>query len=291
MFILSVGFFIFIERKFLGLGQYREGPNKTLFKGYFQFIFDIFKLLVKDFTEVYNLILLSYFFIPFLLFVNMFLIWVLVPLNSSVLNLNIGIIYLIVLMIIKIYYLVLIVFYIYSYYRFIRMLRIVIQVVSYDVVIILVIIFNFFIYVDFDFRVYVINNIMFGFIVNLVVFLFWVIRVMVELIRLPFDFYEGESELVSGFNIEYGSFLFLVLVLIEYMEIVYFMVLTVLIFVCYNLFSIVFVIFLFKFIFLLIWFRVFFVRYRIDKILIILWKFIFPIIILLIFFYYYLCLV
>ncbi|VDO40556.1 unnamed protein product [Brugia timori] len=30
--IIFVGFFIFIERKFLGLGQYREGPNKTLFK-------------------------------------------------------------------------------------------------------------------------------------------------------------------------------------------------------------------------------------------------------------------
>lgn len=76
--------------------------------------------------------------------------------------------------------------------------------------------------------------------------------VMVELIRLPFDFYEGESELVSGFNIEYGSFLFLVLVLVEYMEILYFVVLTILMFIYNNYFNLIFIFILFLFVFIII---------------------------------------
>jgi len=51
---LGVGFFIFIERKFLGLTHYREGPNKLLYKGYFQFLIDIIKLLFKDFVNLFN---------------------------------------------------------------------------------------------------------------------------------------------------------------------------------------------------------------------------------------------
>lgn len=75
---------------------------------------------------------------------------------------------------------------------------------------------------------------------------------MVELIRLPFDFYEGESELVSGFNIEYGSYLFLFLVLVEYIEIIYFIIITILIFLFNNLFSFVFSIILFLIVFFII---------------------------------------
>lgn len=40
---LRVGSFIFVERKFLGLGQYRKGTNKVSFKGYIQFLYDMFK--------------------------------------------------------------------------------------------------------------------------------------------------------------------------------------------------------------------------------------------------------
>lgn len=50
-------------------------------------------------------------------------------------------------------------------------------------------------------------NILFEFVVLLIC----LVRIIVELLRLPFDFYEGESELVSEFNIEYGSLIFLIL--------------------------------------------------------------------------------
>lgn len=50
----------------------------------------------------------------------------------------------------------------------------------------------------------------------------WVIITVAETNRAPFDFAEGESEIVSGFNIEYGSFEFALLFISEYLRILFF---------------------------------------------------------------------
>lgn len=54
------------------------------------------------------------------------------------------------------------------------------------------------------------------------VFILWLISCVAETNRTPFDFSEGESELVSGFNIEYGRFLFALLFIREYGIILFF---------------------------------------------------------------------
>lgn len=56
-----------------------------------------------------------------------------------------------------------------------------------------------------------------------------------ELLRLPFDFYESESELISGFNLELRSLKFILLFMVEYLDIIYFINLTILIFIFINL--------------------------------------------------------
>lgn len=53
--------------------------------------------------------------------------------------------------------------------------------------------------------------------------------------RLPFDFYESESELISGFNLELGSLNFIILFIVEYLDIIYFINLIVLIFFYFDL--------------------------------------------------------
>ena len=54
-----------------------------------------------------------------------------------------------------------------------------------------------------------------------IVFLIFAVRVLAEANRSPFDFAEGERELVRGFNTEYSSVLFVIVFLAEYMSIIF----------------------------------------------------------------------
>lgn len=51
--LIRIGFFLLIERKIIGLIQYRLGPNKILFIGLLQFLLDIIKLLIKEYFYFY----------------------------------------------------------------------------------------------------------------------------------------------------------------------------------------------------------------------------------------------
>lgn len=58
------------------------------------------------------------------------------------------------------------------------------------------------------------------------VMVIWFVRVLAETNRAPFDFVEGESELVSGYNVEFGGFGFALIALAEYGNIIFIRVLT-----------------------------------------------------------------
>jgi NADH-ubiquinone oxidoreductase chain 1 len=98
-------------------------------------------------------------------------------------------------------------------------------------------------------------------------FLCWVTSILAETNRTPFDFAEGESELVSGFNIEYGSGGFALLFLAEYGSIIFISYLTGLLFlgagVNFVFLNLVGCFFCFWF----IWVRGTLPRYRYDKLM------------------------
>jgi len=97
--------------------------------------------------------------------------------------------------------------------------------------------------------------------------------ILAETNRTPFDFAEGESELVSGFNVEYGGGGFAILFIAEYGNILFIRIITSIIFLgglgvyCYKIF-----IFICFFIFT----RGTLVRFRYDNLIILAWKIILP---------------
>lgn len=159
-----------------------------------------------------------------------------------------------------------------SIYVQISFVRAIIQFLSYDILLILILIFFIVIIFRFNINIFIIYQKYLSFkYINFIFLLIWMIILLIELLRLPFDFYESESELISGFNLELRSIKFIILFIIEYLDIIFFINLTILIFFYNNLLE------LYNLLLLLIflWIRMFIIRFRYDLIIKIIWKQIF----------------
>jgi len=99
------------------------------------------------------------------------------------------------------------------------------------------------------------------------IFIIWLMIILVETNRRPFDFAEGERELVSGFNIEYGAVIFAFIFISEYGMIIVFSWLTSVLFF-YNVFFIIVVLYV-------VLVRGFIPRSRYDILMNVCWKFLF----------------
>lgn len=160
-------------------------------------------------------------------------------------------------------------FFSFNKFRIISSKRCVSQLISYEIGLVF-----FFISIIFIFKLLnnedilkFVDKIKFNKLIIMIVIFILVLR---ESRRTPFDFIEGESELVSGFNIEYSRSYFSLFFIYEYGIMLFFSILL----------SIFIVNFLFSFllIFFFICIRSCFLRIRYDQIIILIWKFIYPII-------------
>lgn len=100
----------------------------------------------------------------------------------------------------------------------------------------------------------------------------WFLVSLAETNRAPFDFAEGESELVSGFNIEYGGGGFSIIFIAEYSMILFISILYRLIFLGRSIFYFSFYIKFIIIVFIFIWVRGTFPRFRYDKLIYLAWK-------------------
>jgi NADH-ubiquinone oxidoreductase chain 1 len=149
------------------------------------------------------------------------------------------------------------------------------QAVSYEVSIIFIFLRYLFLYFTFSFYD-LFSNVggVYFFLIRLPLFFCWFISCLAESGRTPFDFSEGESELVSGFNTEYFGGFFALIFVCEYSFIVFLCLITSFIFGFYFYFLKVFI-----FCFLFIWVRSCFPRLRFDLLIIFCWKMILPLVI------------
>nr|YP_010626167.1 NADH dehydrogenase subunit 1 [Dybowskyia reticulata]WBK03002.1 NADH dehydrogenase subunit 1 [Dybowskyia reticulata] len=275
--LICVSFVTLLERSVLGYIQLRKGPNKLGFMGILQPFSDGIKLFFKEQINPNKSNFLIYYMSPvFLLFLS-FLLWSLFPFLVNVYNFDYGILFFMVCTGMGVYGVMLSGWSSNSNYALLGSLRSVAQVISYEVsmiMIMLCILIFVFSYNLMDFMYY--QNFVWFIFLSFPLFFCWLSSCLAETNRSPFDFAEGESELVSGFNVEYSSGGFAFIFLSEYMNIIFMSLMTVIIFLGCDLYSLFFYIKIAFIVFWFIWVRGVLPRFRYDKLMYLTWKLFLP---------------
>nr|YP_009255723.1 NADH dehydrogenase subunit 1 [Humbertiella nada]AND97183.1 NADH dehydrogenase subunit 1 [Humbertiella nada] len=271
--MVGVAFFTLLERSVLGYMHLRKGPNKVGILGIFQPFSDAIKLFCKEHMNPMVSNYLLYYVCPvFSLFLSLVL-WMLMPYVSGLLNFNLGLFFFLVCTSMGVYTVMLAGWSSNSNYALLGGLRAVAQTISYEVSLALVLL-------SFVFLVSSYSLMEFYYYQSGVWFLFlcsplcnvWFVSCLAETNRSPFDFAEGESELVSGFNVEYGGGGFALIFLSEYSSILLMSMLMSVIFLGSDLNSMMFYLKLVFIAFMFIWVRGTLPRYRYDKLMYLAWK-------------------
>jgi len=223
--MLAIAFFTLLERKILGYRQLRKGPNKISFIGFLQPIADAIKLFTKEAVLLKKRNITTFLIAPIgRLFFNLIL-WRIFPFFNQPLFLKLNVLIFICVSGISVYFVILAGWTSNSKYALLGRMRSLAQIISYEVRIIFIIIslcvlVHRLSFVDF---LKVKSSII---LVLLPMFIPWIISVLAETNRAPFDLPEGEAELVSGFNVEYRAGLFALIFIAEYSNVLIFRVVT-----------------------------------------------------------------
>nr|YP_010713130.1 NADH dehydrogenase subunit 1 [Rhodesiella elegantula]WDA93996.1 NADH dehydrogenase subunit 1 [Rhodesiella elegantula] len=271
--LVSVAFLTLLERKVLGYIQIRKGPNKVGLMGIPQPFCDAIKLFTKEQTYPLMSNYISYYFSPvFSLFLSL-LCWLCIPFFIKLFSFNLGILFFLCCTSMGVYTIMIAGWSSNSNYALLGSLRSVAQTISYEVSLALILLSFIFLIGDYNFiNFFYYQNYLWFMVLLFPMMLVWLSISLAEMNRTPFDFAEGESELVSGFNIEYSSGGFALIFLAEYASILFMSMLFVLMFMGGDLFSIMFYVKLTFISFLIIWVRGSLPRFRYDKLMYLAWK-------------------
>nr|YP_009239751.1 NADH dehydrogenase subunit 1 [Turritella bacillum]AMM72629.1 NADH dehydrogenase subunit 1 [Turritella bacillum] len=276
--LLAVAFFTLFERKGLSYIQIRKGPNKVGLAGLPQPLADAAKLLTKEVAKPTMANYSPYFAAPIFSFILALLLWQLYPSAFSVSYFKWGVLFFLCVSSLNVYGTLLAGWASNSKYALLGSLRAIAQTISYEISMALILLFPLFLIKSFSFSKIMESQewIWLAFLMAPAAFL-WFVTCVAETNRAPFDFAEGESELVSGFNIEYGSVGFALIFLAEYANILVMSLFSsVLFFGGTEMFilssDIVTMMKVLFFAFLFIWLRASYPRFRYDLLMGITWK-------------------
>nr|QHR80359.1 NADH dehydrogenase 1 [Hylodes magalhaesi] len=277
--LLAVAFLTLIERKVLGYMQHRKGPNIVGPTGLLQPVADGVKLFIKEpvrpSTSSQTLFLLA----PTLALTIATIIWTPIPMPMSLSDMNLGVLFILALSSLTVYSILGSGWASNSKYALIGALRAVAQTISYEVTMALILLCAILLSGNFTLQNFDITQEPMWLIFPIwPLALMWYISTLAETNRAPFDLTEGESELVSGFNVEYAGGPFALFFLAEYANIlmmntisaIIFLGSSILIFIPMMTLSIMFKAASLSMIFL--WIRASYPRFRYDQLMHLMWK-------------------
>ena len=289
--LISVAFLVYAERKVLALIQLRRGPNIVGPFGILQSFADALKLLTKENIVPANSNKIVFLLAPIITMVLSLAGWAVIPFapNWVIADINVGIMYLFAVSSLGVYGIIMAGWASNSQYPFLGALRSAAQMVSYEVSIGFVIITVLLCVGSLNLSKIVEAQETVWFAIPLLpMFIVFFISALAETNRLPFDLPEDESTLVAGFFTEYSSASFVLFFLGEYASMILMSSMTVILFmggwlppfdifplnavpgVIWFVIKIIFILFLF------IWVRGTFPRYRYDQLMRLGWKIFLP---------------
>ena len=302
--ILSVAFLTLIERKVIGWMQLRRGPNRVAFFGFFpglaQPFADVFKLLLKEVVIPTKANKFLFRVAPMITLIPAFAAWAVIPLSPEVVvsKADAGLLYLLSLTSMGVYGVIIAGWASNSKYAFLGAMRSAAQMVAYEIAMGFAMVgvlmasrtMNLGKIIDMQVGGPLSWNWFWLFPLLMVYF----ISGVAETNRAPFDVAEGESEIVAGFHVEYSGMAFALFFLAEYANMLLISFLTAVFFMggwlspfegwpvlgnsvlataSFGWLALK----AFAFLFLFLWFRATFPRYRYDQIMRLGWKVLIPV--------------
>nr|ACD12962.1 NADH dehydrogenase subunit 1 [Cranioleuca baroni] len=278
--LIAVAFLTLVERKILSYMQARKGPNIVGPYGLLQPMADGVKLFIKEpirpSTSSPSLFIMT----PILALLLAITIWTPLPLPFSLTDLNLGMLFMLALSSLAVYSILWSGWASNSKYALIGALRAVAQTISYEVTLAIILLSVIILSGNYTLHTLATTQeplyLIFS---SWPLAMMWYISTLAETNRAPFDLTEGESELVSGFNVEYAAGPFALFFLAEYANIMLMNTLTTILFLnpsSLNLPQEFFPLLLATKTLLLsagfLWIRASYPRFRYDQLMHLLWK-------------------
>nr|UZH92104.1 NADH dehydrogenase subunit 1 [Sclerolinum annulatum]UZH92117.1 NADH dehydrogenase subunit 1 [Sclerolinum annulatum]UZH92130.1 NADH dehydrogenase subunit 1 [Sclerolinum annulatum] len=276
MILMAMAFFTLLERKFLGYIQIRKGPNKIGLAGLPVPFADAIKLFTKELSFPSSSNLLPFIYTPILGLSLALLFWSLYPYSSAMYFPMYGALMFLCISSLNVYILLYAGWSSNSKYALLGAIRSIAQTISYEVSMALILL-NTLISL-FAFNLVSISTNQMSLITLMLppLFIIWFISSLAETNRTPFDLSEGETELVSGFNVEFSAGSFALIFMAEYTNILTMSLFTSIFFfgsvqmMIFTDLSLVIKTMFFAFLF--IWIRGTLPRMRYDKLMNLAWK-------------------